>query len=65
MEKRMEAAAIIAAALMRDHPKPSADKIAELLSEALEAVDIAIGLENRRHAKKNAELRMNTVPRRY
>jgi len=64
MDKRIEAAATIVAALLRDHPKPSTEKIAELLTQALDAVDVAIGLENRRHAKKNAELRMNTLPRR-
>lgn len=64
MEKRIEAAAILAAALMRDHPNPSTEKVAELLMQAIDAVDLAIGMENRRNAKKIAELRMNTLPRR-
>ena len=64
MEKRTQAAAIITAALLRDYPKPSLEKITELLAQALEAVDVAISLETRRQTKKNAELRMNTVSRR-
>ena len=64
MENRVESAAIITAALLRDHHMPSTEKIVELFTQALEAVDAAIGMEHRRHAKKNAELKMNTVPRR-
>jgi hypothetical protein len=64
MENRIQAAAIIAAALLRDYPVPTTDKIVELMTQALEAIDVATGLENRRAAKKSAELKMNSVPRR-
>jgi hypothetical protein len=64
MENRIQAAAIITAALLRDYPVPTTDKIVELMTQALEAIDVATGLENRRAAKKSAELKMNSVPRR-
>ena len=64
MEQRMQAAAVITAALLRDHPLPSTEKIAELLDQSLEAVHIAIGLENRRLTQKQAELRKAAVVRR-
>ena len=64
MEQRIQSAAIIAAALLRDYPAPSTDKIVELMTQALEVIDITTGLENRRAAKKSAELKMNTLQRR-
>jgi hypothetical protein len=64
MENRIQSAAIIAAALLRNNPAPSTEKIVELMAQALEAIDMATGLENRRVAKKSAELRMNSVPKR-
>ncbi len=64
MEIRIQSAAIITAALLREHHKPTTEKIVELMTQALDAVDVVTGLENRRVAKKNAELKMNTVSRR-
>ncbi len=64
MEKRIESASIIAAALLRNHPNPSTEKIVELLAQALDAIDAAVGLENRRSAKRQAELKVNTLVKR-
>lgn len=64
MEHRLQSAAIITAGLLRDYPTPSTEKIVELMAQALEAIDVATGLENRRVAKKTAELKMNSLPRR-
>lgn len=61
MDRRMEAAAVITAALLRDYQKPKIETIVELLSQSLEAVNEAISIENMRSAKKHAELKMNTV----
>jgi hypothetical protein len=65
MDRRMDAAAIITAALLRDYQKPTTETIVELLTQSLEAVNEAISIENMRAAKKHAALKMNTVaPRR-
>ena len=64
VEKRIESAAIIAAALLRHHPNPSTEKIIDLLAQALEAIDAAVGLENRRSAKRQADLKVNTMVKR-
>jgi hypothetical protein len=64
MDQRIQSASIIAAALLRDKPNPGTEKIAELLSQALEALDIATGLENKRMARKAAALKMNVIGRR-
>jgi hypothetical protein len=64
MDNRIEAAAIIASALLRDHSDPTPEKIAELLEKAMEAVDLAVAADNRRVAKRNAELKMNLMTRR-
>ena len=64
VEKRVESAAIIAAALLRHHPNPSTEKIVDLLAQALEAIDAAVSLENRRSAKRQAELKVNTMIKR-
>ena len=61
MDKRIEAAAIITAGLLKDHPQPSTEKIVELLVQSLDAVNEAISIENMRVAKKHAALKMNTV----
>jgi hypothetical protein len=64
MDKKIESAAIIAAALLRNHTNPSTEKIVELLSQALDAIHVVDGLENKRAAQKNAELKMNSITRR-
>ena len=64
MDNKMHSAAVIAAALLREHPAPTTDTIVELISQALDAIDIATGLENSRVAKRAAALRINTVTRR-
>jgi uncharacterized protein YwlG (UPF0340 family) len=65
MDRRMEAAATITAALLRDYQKPKTETIVELLIQSLDAVNEAISIENTRTAKKHAALKMNTVvPRR-
>jgi hypothetical protein len=61
MDKRMEAAAIITAALLRDYQKPKTETIVELLTQSLDAINEAISIENMRTAKKHAALKMNTV----
>jgi hypothetical protein len=61
MDKRMEAAAIITAALLRDYQKPKIETIVELLTQSLDAINEAISIENMRTAKKHAALKMNTV----
>jgi len=60
----MQAAATIVAALLRDYPKPSTEKIVELLVQSLDAIDEAVSAENKRSAQKHAALKMNTVVRR-
>ena len=64
MDKQLEAAAIITAALLRNHANPSTETIVDLLTQALDALHIAGGLENKRAAQKNAALKMNSAPRR-
>lgn len=61
MHMKMEAAAILTAALLRDYKKPTTEQLVDLLAQSLEAIDAAIGLENRRHAKRQAELKTHTV----
>lgn len=61
MHMKLEAAATITAALLRDYKKPTTEQLVELLTQSLEAIDEAIGLENRRNAKKQAELKTHTV----
>jgi uncharacterized protein with PIN domain len=61
MDKRLESAAIITAALLRDFPQPTTEKIVELLVQSLEAVEEAVSAENKRSAQKHAALKTNTV----
>ncbi|WP_342617689.1 hypothetical protein [Rhodoferax sp. GW822-FHT02A01] len=61
MDKRLESAAIIAAALLREYRQPTTEKIVELLVQSLHAVDEAVSAENKRSAQKHAALKSNTV----
>ena len=64
MDRKLQSAAVITAALLRNHPNPSTEKIAELLAQALSAMHVAEGMENRRIAQRSAELKINVVQRR-
>jgi hypothetical protein len=61
MDKRLESAAITTAALLRDYPQPTTEKIVELPVQSLEAVEEAVSAENKRSAQKHAALKANTV----
>ncbi len=61
MENLLKSASIITVGLLRAHPNPSTEKIAELLGQSLDALEIATGRLNTRNAKKNAEMKMSKV----
>jgi hypothetical protein len=61
MENKLESAAIIASSLLRDIPKPSTEKIVEVLVQSLDAVDEAISVEKKRTAKRQAEVKGYTL----
>lgn len=64
MENMINSAAILTAALLRDHPNASTEKIADLMGQALGALELAIGRQNTRNAQKHAALKNATVVKR-
>lgn len=64
MENLIKSAAIITAALLRDHPNASTEKIADLMGQSLGAIEMAIGRQNSRNAQKHAELKKAVMVKR-
>ena len=64
MENLIKSATILTAALLRDHPNPSTEKIAQLMGQSLEAIEMAIGRQNSRNAQKHAELKKASIIKR-
>jgi hypothetical protein len=64
MENMITSAAILTAALLRDHPNASTEKIAELMGQSLSALELAIGRQNTRNAQKHAALKNANVVKR-
>ena len=64
MDNMINSAAILTAALLRDHPNASTEKIADLMGQALSALELAIGRQNTKNAQKHAALKNATVVKR-
>jgi hypothetical protein len=57
MDNTIKSAAIITAALLRNHANASTEKIAELMGQAMDAIELATSRQNSRNAQKHAELK--------
>lgn len=64
MDNMINSAAILTAALLRDHPNASTEKIADLMGQALSALELAISRQNTRNAQKHAALKNANIVKR-